>query len=92
MSAVDMSIWFAFTLISFQESSGNFSRRYWRMSTTTPHRLGEAIEVPLISSYPPPGTDERMLPPCAVISGLSLRSGEGPQLEKSDMNGPAALS
>ena len=43
------------------------------------------MEVPDNSSYAPPGMDDFMLPPCAVISGLSSRSGLGPQLEKSDM-------
>ena len=32
--------------------------------------------------------EERMLPPCAVMSGLSPRLGVGPQEEKSEMKGP----
>ena len=53
-----------------------------------PAMFGEAIDVPLYSAQPL-GTEDVISPPWAEISGLRCSSGVGPQLEKSDMNGPA---
>ena len=53
-----------------------------------PAMFGAAILVPLYSSHPL-ATAEVISPPCAEISGFKCSSGVGPQLEKSDMNGPA---
>ena len=51
------------------------------------------MDVPLMVSYSsPPGKEEVISPPCAVMSGASVRSGSTPHEEKSDMKGPASCS
>ena len=76
--------------ISGAVSVGSRSFTYCLTRMSAPARLGHAMDVPLMVSYSlPPGYDEVISPPCAVMSGESVRLGSTPHEEKSDMKGPA---
>src|SRR6266581_7346311 len=66
-----------------------------RSTATAPATCGVAIDVPLITLWPPncvTGQVERMRPPGALTSGLSPSSAVGPHELKLEMSPPVACA